>query len=116
MLTRSGRATFDYTLKEQPALVGVAGIVLKALPMVACRKLVMGNVTSAAKKSVNHPSHLDEEADAYYFGVEECPCRWRPPRDKPACFATVGVLQEAVVWATPKNLRLAEVACVSSGA
>lgn len=94
MLTRIGRATFDYALKEQPALLAVADMVLEALPMVAWMKLVMGNVTSAANKSVNRPSHLDEEAAAYYFGV----------------------LQEAVVWASNKNLTLTEVACVSNGA
>jgi bacteriochlorophyll 4-vinyl reductase len=116
ILTRIGRTTFQYTLKEQPAILGVGGLALKALPMRARMKLVLGNVTSAANTRANQPSHLREEADAYYLVVEECPCRWRPAHDKPACFSTVGVLQEALVWATGKNFRVEEVACISKGA
>jgi len=112
MLTRIGRAAFHHTLKEQSALVAVAGMALKALPNSGCMELVVGNATSAANKRVNHPSHLDEEADAYWFSVEECPCWRRPPDDKPDCFATVEVLQEAMVWTTNKDLRLEEVACM----
>jgi bacteriochlorophyll 4-vinyl reductase len=116
ILTRIGRTTFQYTLKEQPAILGVGGLALKALPMRARMKLVLGNVTSAANTRANQPSHLREEADAYYFVVEECPCRWRPAHDKPTCFSTVGVLQEALLWATGRNFRVEEVACISKGA
>ena len=78
----------------------VAGLALEAMAVGARMKLVVGNVRSAAKKRVNQPSHLREEADAYYFVVVECRCRWRPPHDKPASFARFGVLEEAMVWAT----------------
>jgi hypothetical protein len=33
MLIRIGRATFRYTRQEQPAILGLAGLALKALPM-----------------------------------------------------------------------------------
>jgi predicted hydrocarbon binding protein len=116
MLTRIGRATFQYTLREQPAILGLAGLALKALPMGTRIKLVLDNITKAANKDVNQPAHIREEPDAYYFVVEECPCRWRPKHDKPACFVTVGVLQEAMAWATGKNFKVEEVACISKGA
>jgi predicted hydrocarbon binding protein len=116
MLMRIGRATFRYTLKEQPAILGLAGIALKALPMEMRMKMVLENITKAANRDVNQPAHLREEADAFYFVAEECPCRWRPKHEKPACFATVGVLQEAMNWATGKNFRIEEVACISNGA
>ena len=116
MLTRIGRATFQYTLKEQPAILGLAGLALKALPMGARMKLVLDQVTKAANEDVNQPAHLREEPDAYYFVVEECPCHWRPKHQKPACFVTVGVLQEAMNWATGKNFKIEEVACISNGA
>ncbi len=116
ILTRIGRATFQYTLKEQPAILGLASIALKALPMGMRMKLVLERVTKAANEDVNQPAYLREEQDAYYFVVEECPCRWRPPHTSPACFVTVGVLQEAMAWATGKNFRIEEVACISNGA
>jgi hypothetical protein len=61
MLIRIGRATFRYTLQEQPAILGLAGLALKALPMGS-------------------------------------------------------VLQEAMLWATSKNFKVEELACISNGA
>ncbi|MGC8878338.1 MAG: V4R domain-containing protein [Anaerolineae bacterium] len=116
ILTRIGRATFQYTLREQPAILGLAGLAIKALPMGMRMKLVLERVAKAANEDVNQPAHLREERDAYYFVVEECPCRWRPRHTAPACFVTVGVLQEAMHWATGKNFRIEEVACISNGA
>jgi predicted hydrocarbon binding protein len=116
MLIRIGRATFRYSLKEQPAILGLKGLALKALPTGARMKLVLENLTSAANKTVNLKAHLREEPDAYYYVNEICPCRWRPKHDKPACYTTVGVLQEAMQWATGKNFKVAEVACISNGA
>lgn len=116
ILTRIGRATFQYTLHEQPAILGLAGLAIKALPMGMRMKLVLERVAKAANEDVNQPAYLREERDAYYFVVEECPCRWRPRHTSPACFVTVGVLQEAMHWATGKNFRVEEVVCISNGA
>jgi predicted hydrocarbon binding protein len=116
MLIRIGRATFRYSLQEQPAILGLKGLALKALPTGARMKLVLDNITSAANKTVNLKAHLREEPDAYYYVNEICPCSWRPKHDKPACYTTVGVLQEAMQWATGKNFKAAEVACISNGA
>jgi predicted hydrocarbon binding protein len=116
MLIRIGRATFRYTLQEQPTILGLKGLALKALPMGARMKLLLDNITGAANKNVNLKAHLREEPDAFYYINEECPCRWRPKHSSPACFVTVGVLQEAMLWATGKNFKIEEVACISNGA
>jgi predicted hydrocarbon binding protein len=116
MLIRIGRATFQRTLKERPAILGLAGLALKALPMEGRMKLALDNITKAANKDVNLKAHLREEPDAYYYVNEECPCRWRPKHDSPACFVTVGVLQQAMTWATGKNFKVEEVTCISNGA
>ena len=116
MLVRIGRATFQRTLKERPAILGLAGLAFKALPLGARMRLVLDNITNAANKDVNLQAHLRDEPDAYYYVNEECPCRWRPKHDKPACFVTVGVLQQAIAWATGKNFKVEEVACISNGA
>jgi predicted hydrocarbon binding protein len=116
MLIRIGRATFRYTLQEQPAILGLAGLALKALPMGTRMKVVLENITNAANRDVNLKAHLREEPDAYYYVNEECPCRWRPKHPQPACFVTVGVLQEAMLWATSKNFKVEELACISNGA
>jgi predicted hydrocarbon binding protein len=116
MLLRIGRATFEFGLREQPAILGLAGVALKALPEKTRMKLILDRMAKAAIDQVNQPTNVIEEDDAFYFVVEECPCRWRPTHDKPACYVTVGVLMQAMAWITGKLHRVEEVACISSGA
>ena len=116
-MLRIGRVTFQYTLKEQQAILGNLGaLVLKVLPMTAAMKLVLNQVAGAANKTVNQPAHLEEDRDAFYFVVEECPCHWRGKKDKPICHVTVGVLTEAMAFATGKRIRVDEVECIATGA
>ena len=116
MLIRIGRATFRYTLQEQPAILGLAGLALKALPMGSRMKKVLDNITKAANEDVNLKAHLREDQNTYYYVNEVCPCQWRPKHERPACFTTVGVLLEAMQWATGRNFKVEEVACISNGA
>lgn len=116
MLIRIGRATTRFSLQELPALLGLAGLALKALPMETRVKVVLERLTKTANDTVNLKAHLRVEPDAFYYVNEECPCRWRPPHDKPACFTTVGAVQEALLHGTGKNFKVEEVACISNGA
>ncbi len=116
MLLRIGRATFQFGLKDQPAILGLAGVALKALPEKTRMKLILERMAKAAIERVNQPTSIKNEADAFYFVVEQCPCFARPAHDKPCCFVTVGVLMEAMAWITGKLHRVEEVACISNGA
>lgn len=116
MLLRIGRATFRFGLKDQPAILGLAGVALKALPEKTRMKLILDRMAKAAIERVNQPTSVREEGDAFYFIVEQCPCHWRPPHNKPACYVTVGVLMESMAWITGKLHKVEEVACISNGA
>jgi len=116
MLLRIGRATFQFGLKDQSAILGLAGVALKALPQKTRMKLILERMASAAEERVNQPTSVREEDDAFYFIVDECPCGWRPAHDKPCCYVTVGVLMEAMAWVTGKLHKVEEVACISNGA
>lgn len=115
MLVRIGRALFRYTLQEQPAVLGMAGLALKALPMGARVKLILQKIVSSANSTMNMPSHLEEEQDAYTFTVQDSPSRWRPKRSKPGCYVTVGTYQEALQWATGKTFKIEEFTCFAAG-
>lgn len=116
MLLRIGRATFQFGLRDQPAVLGLAGVALKALPEKTRMKLILERMGKAAVERTNQPTTIREEDDAFYFIVDECPCRWRPSHDKPCCYVTVGVLMEAMAWVTGKLHKVEEVACISNGA
>ena len=116
MLLRIGRATFRFGLKDQPAILGLAGVVLKALPEHTRMKLILDKMASAASDRINQPSHVREESDAFYYIQDECPCRWRPKHEKPCCYVSVGAIMEAMAWTTGKVYKVEEVACISNGA
>ena len=115
ILIRIGRATFRYALKEKPAVLGLAGLVFKALPRVARMKLVLASLARAATRDVNQPTDIEEHDEHFLFVVDECPCHWRGKKDKPVCFVTVGVLNGALRWATGKNFKVQEVNCIAMG-
>lgn len=116
MLLKIGRATFQFGLKDQPAIMGLAGVALKALPEKNRMKLILERMAKAATERINQPSHIVEEDDAFYYVQDECPCRWRPKHDKPCCYVSVGALMEAMAWTTGKVYKVEEVACISNGA
>jgi predicted hydrocarbon binding protein len=116
MLLRIGRATFRFGLKDQPAILGLAGVVLKALPEHTRMKLILEKMASAASDRINQPSHVREETDAFYYIQDECPCHWRPAHDKPCCYVSVGAIMEAMAWTTGKVYKVEEVACIANGA
>ena len=115
MLIRIGRATFRYAMEERPAVLGLAGVALKALPTGARMKLVLASLARAATRDVNQPTDIEEHDDHFLFVVDECPCRWRGKKDKPVCFVTVGVLHGALHWATGKKFKIEEVSCIAMG-
>jgi predicted hydrocarbon binding protein len=116
MLLRIGRATFRYGLKDQPAILGLAGVALKALPEKTRMKFILDRIAAATTERVNQPSHVVDEADAFYYIQDVCPCKWRPEHDKPCCYVSVGALMEAMAWTTGKVYKVEEVACISNGA
>ncbi|MFQ6015851.1 MAG: 4-vinyl reductase [Anaerolineae bacterium] len=116
ILMRIGRKTFQYGLEEQPAILGLAGLALKLLPTDTRVKLILNKVADAAIKSTNQPSHVEEEDKAFIYVAEDCPCRFRKRElTTPCCFVTVGVLQQALKWATDKSYDVREISCINIG-
>ena len=58
MLRRIGKASFQYGVREQAALLGVAGVALKVMPQKERIKFILNGMANALKKS-------NPEVDAY---------------------------------------------------
>jgi hypothetical protein len=80
MLLRVGRALFNYGMKEQSAVLGLAGQALKLMPvpMTAKMKLLLEQMAAAGNKTVNQPVYLEEDAEAFYLVYPACMCEYRP--------------------------------------
>ena len=118
MLLRVGRATFNYGMKEQSTVLGLAGQALKLMPvpMTAKMKLLLEQMAVAGNKTVNQPVRLEEDANAFYLVYDFCMCQFRPKHQTACCYVTVGLLMEGMKWLTDKNFSVQEVACANLGA
>ncbi len=115
-LQRIGKASFQYGVREQPMLMGLAGIALKALPMRQRVKFVLNSVADALKKSnpAVEAAVTEEEGRILYTETTCAICEGRQASE-PVCHLYVGSLTEAVKWATGSDLRVVETQCRAKG-
>jgi len=116
MLRRIGKASFQYGVREQAALLGVAGVALKVMPQKERIKFILNGMANALKKSnpeVN--ARLDESGDKLAYIESTCAiCNGRHS-ETPVCYLYIGSVSEAVQWATGKEYVVTETHCLAKG-
>lgn len=118
ILQRIGKASFEYGLREQSALLGLAGIALKLLPPKQRIHLALNSLANALKKT-NPQVQIDveETSDGHFaYVARTCSVCHGRHSDKPLCHLYVGTIGEAVRWATGQVYQIRETDCMASGA
>lgn len=116
MLRRIGKASFQYAVKEQAALLGVAGTALKLLPQKQRIKFILNSMANALKKSNPQvEAWVDEEGENLAYVESSCAICHSRKSDKPICYLYLGSLGEAVRWATGKEYEIIETHCMAKG-
>ena len=116
MLRRIGKASFQYGLREQSALLGVAGVALKLLPERQRIKFILNGMADALKKSnpeVN--AWIDENGDKLAYIEATCAICHGRHSETPICYLYIGSIAEAVQWATGKEYEIRETHCIAKG-
>jgi predicted hydrocarbon binding protein len=116
MLKRVGKASFQWGVKEQAALLGLAGVALKLMPQKQRQKFILSNVAKALMDT--NPEFLVtvEEKDGHFLFTDySCSICHTRRADKPVCYLLVGSLEEAIRWATGKEFPVEEVLCKAKG-
>ncbi len=116
MLRRVGKASFQYAVREQAALLGIAGAALKLLPQKQRIKFILSNMVSALKKTNPQVDAWIEETGEHiaYFESTCAICLGRHS-EQPVCHLYVGSLGEAVRWATGQDHQIIETHCIARG-
>jgi hypothetical protein len=117
MLRRIGRASFRWAVREQAALLGVAGVALKVMPQRTRMKFILGSLAKALKDT--NPEHVYLtviEKDGRLILSDYCcsMCHTRHA-EQPICNIWIGTLQEALKWATDKEFEVTETLCRAKG-
>src|SRR5512141_2579050 len=91
MLRRIGKASFQYGVREQSALLGVAGVALKVLPERQRIKFILNGMVDALKKSNAQVQAWVDESDGKLAYIEStCAiCNGRKSAE-PICHLYVG--------------------------
>jgi hypothetical protein len=116
ILRRIGKASFQYGVREQSALLGVAGVALKLLPERQRIKFILNGMADALKKSnpeVN--AWVDESGDKLAYIEATCAICHSRESATPICYLYAGSVGEAVLWATGKEFEVTETHCLAKG-
>jgi hypothetical protein len=116
ILRRIGKASFQYAVREQAALLGVAGVALKLLPERQRIKFILNSTADALKKSnaqVN--AWVDDSGERLAYVDATCAICHNRHSDRPICHLYIGSLTEAVQWATGKEYEIVETHCSAKG-
>jgi hypothetical protein len=116
MLRRIGRASFQYGVREQAALLGVAGVALKLLPERQRIKFILNGVVDALKKSNPQVDAWVDDGGARLAYVDAtCAICHSRQAGTPICYLYLGSLGEAVKWATGREHDVVETHCMAKG-
>jgi hypothetical protein len=116
MLRRIGKASFQYGVREQAALLGVAGVAIKLLPERQRIKFILNGMSDALKKSnpqVN--AWVDDRGERLAYLDSTCAICHSRHAETPICYLYVGSISEAVKWATGKEHEVIETHCLAKG-
>jgi predicted hydrocarbon binding protein len=115
ILRRVGKASFQYGVREQGALMGVAGAALKLMPQKGRIKFVLNAMVNALKKTNPQVDAWIEESDKIAYCEKTCAICLDRHSDQPICHLYVGSIGEAVRWATGQEYEITETHCIAKG-
>ncbi len=116
MLRRIGKASFQYAIREQSALLGVAGTALKLLPEKQRIKFILNSMIGALKKTNPQvDAWVDESGDKIAYVEATCAICHGRKSAAPICHLYVGSIGEAVAWATGHQHEIVETHCMAKG-
>ncbi len=116
MLRRIGKASFQYGVREQGALMGVAGAALKLMPQRQRIKFVLNAMVNALKKTNDQVNAWVEDAEGKIAYCEStCAICLGRHSIEPVCHLYVGSVGEAVRWATDQDFNIVETHCIARG-
>jgi predicted hydrocarbon binding protein len=116
MLRRIGKASFQYAVREQAALLGIAGIALKLMPEKQKIKFILNSMASALKKSNPQvEAWLDDSGERIAYHESTCAICQERHSDQAICHLYAGSIGEAIRWATGKEYEITETHCMAKG-
>ena len=114
---RIGRACFQQGLQDFGPSAGLTELTFRLLPLNT--KLSAGARAFAGifNQYSDQRVRVEEDSERIYWHIERCPVCWERRTESGCCHLAIGLLQEALYWASNGRVfNVEEVACVACGA
>ena len=113
---RVGRACFQPGLREFGSLYGLTDITFRLLPLKMKLKMGVHSMAEIFNKYSDQQVQLEETENTIIWKIVRCPLCWGRKAEGPCCQMAVGVLQEALYWASGgKFFHVEETQCIALG-
>jgi predicted hydrocarbon binding protein len=113
---RMGRASFSHVIRDFGAMVGMADLAFKVLPLSTKLKVGIRAMAETFTKISDQTSRVEEDEEKFIYIIERCPVCWGRKTDRPVCFQAGGLLQEGLRWVSGgKDFRVEETLCIAKG-
>jgi len=114
---RIGRAIFKYGLREFGPLLGFTDLTFRLMPQEDRLRHGARNFAEIFNRFTDQVVRVEETATEFFWHIDRCPVCWQRQTTAPACHLAVGLLQEALFWASGGKLFVVEeTACTAQGA
>ena len=112
----AGRAAFRHGIKDFGGLLSVADVAFRVLPLSFRVRLGTEVLAEILNRYSDQRVRLAENAEAYLWIMERCGICWGRQTTYPCCSLAVGLVQEALYWASGGRLVVVEeVTCAARG-
>lgn len=116
LMLHAGRAAFDDGLAQYGALSGTSELAFKAIPTLAKLRVGIKGVADVFNKVSDQITEVTETELHFIYTIKRCPACWGRTSQRPVCFTTIGLLEEAIKWVSGGQLfTIIEVACTAMG-
>ena len=100
LAVRAGRAGLYYALKDFGAVLGVADLAFRLLPLGMKIKVGLNAMAETFNKTSDQIVRVEEEWITFCYHIDRCPVCWERTADVPICHGGLGLLQEGLHWVT----------------
>jgi len=113
---RAGRACFKYGIRDLGALVGLADVGLRLLPLSWRVRIGCEVLAEILNRYSDYRVSLRQDDESYLWVAERCGICWQRQTNYPACALTVGLLQETLYWVSGgRKFAVEEISCIAMG-
>ncbi len=113
---RAGRTCFTLGVKDFGAMLSVADVALRVLPLGLKLRVGIEVLSETFNRFTDHRVVVSEDEQYFVWSTQRCGICWGRHADAPCCHLAVGVLEEGLYWVSGgQSFYVEEVACVAAG-